>query len=111
LFFNTETDITVLGAGFSVHNQPDSDVFRMWEVAGATHADAYLLEWAGADAARSGLAVPPFNCGNPPINNRPETFGVRAAMHALALWTRVPQFRPSTSAASTCPRSRCRSRR
>jgi hypothetical protein len=97
LFFNTETDVEVLGAGFSVHNQPDSNSFRMWEVAGATHADAYLLKWAAADAAQSGLAAPPFNCGNPPINNGPETFGIRAATRALALWTRDPQIRPATA--------------
>ena len=48
LFLNTETDVTFLGAGFSVHNQPDSRTFRMWEVTGTTHADAYLLEFAGA---------------------------------------------------------------
>jgi hypothetical protein len=92
-FVNTETDVTVLGAGFSVHNQPDSGTFRMWELAGTTHADSYLLEFAGADAAKSGLAVPPFGCGNPPLNNGPETFGVRAALHALNAWTglfRVP---------------------
>jgi hypothetical protein len=95
LFFNTETDITILGAGFSVHNQPDSNTFRMWEVTGTSHADAYLLKHAGADAAKSGLTVPPLACGDPPINNGPETFGVRAAVHALALWTRVPELRPS----------------
>jgi len=95
LFFNTETDITFLGAGFSVHNQPDSNTFRMWELAGTTHADAYLLELAGADAAKSGLAVPPFNCGNPPINVGPQTFGVRAAVRALAIWARVPRLRPA----------------
>ena len=94
LFFNTETDITVLGAGFSVHNQPDSRTFRMWELAGTTHADAYLLQFAGEDAAKSGLAVPPFNCGNPPINNGPETFGVRTALRALARWTRNPEQSP-----------------
>ena len=96
LFFNTETDITVLGAGFSVHNQPDSPVFRMWEVAGTTHADAYLLEFAGEDAEKSGLAVPPFNCGNPPLNNGPETFGSTAtpAIRALARWTRNPEQSP-----------------
>jgi len=33
-----------------------------------THADAYLLKFAAADAAKSGLVGPPFNCGNPPIN-------------------------------------------
>jgi hypothetical protein len=96
LFLNTETDITVLGAGFSVHNQPDSRTFRMWEVAGTTHADAYLLQQAGADAARSGLAVPPFNCGDPPINVGPGTFATRAAVHALARWTREPELRPSS---------------
>lgn len=95
LFFNTETDVAVLGAGFSVHNQPDSDVFRLWEVAGTTHADAYLLEFAGQDAEKSGLAVPPFNCGNPPINVGPETFGVRAALRALARWTRDPHDEPA----------------
>jgi hypothetical protein len=97
LFFNTETDVSLLGAGFSVHNQPDSNVFRMWEVAGTTHADAYLLKWAAADAAQSGLAAPPFDCGNPPINNGPETFGIRAATRALALWTYDPQIRPPHS--------------
>jgi hypothetical protein len=53
LFLNSETDVSVLGAGFSVHNQPDSNTFRMWEIAGTTHADAYLLKFAGADAARN----------------------------------------------------------
>jgi hypothetical protein len=95
LFLNSETDVAVLGAGFSVHNQPDSDRFRMWEVAGATHADAYLLEFAGADAAKSGLPVPPFNCGDPPINVGPHTFAARTAIHELATWVRVPHLRPA----------------
>ena len=95
LFFNTETDISVLGAGFSVHNQPDSNTFRMWEVTGTSHADAYLLKHAGADAAKSGLTVPPQACTEPPVNNGPETFGVRAALRALTLWTRAPALRPS----------------
>jgi Alpha/beta hydrolase domain len=97
LFFNTETDISVLGAGFSVHNQPDSNTLRIWEVAGTTHADVYLLKWAGADAQKSGLPASPFNCGNPPLNNGPETFGLRAAFRALAIWTQFPEFKPATS--------------
>jgi hypothetical protein len=95
MFFNTETDVAVLGAGFSVHNQPDSHVFRMWEFAGATHADAYLLEQAAADAAASGISGAPFACGNPPLNNGPETFGLRKAVEALARWTREREFKPS----------------
>jgi hypothetical protein len=97
MFLNSETDVSVLGAGFSVHNQPDSNVFRMWEVAGATHADAYLLEFAGADAAKSGLAVPPFNCGDPPINVGPHTFAARAAIHDLNKWVHDSRLRPAIS--------------
>jgi hypothetical protein len=36
-----------------------------------------------------------MNCGNPPLNNGPETFGVRAAIPAIALWAGVPQLRPA----------------
>ena len=95
LFVNTETDVQVLGAGFSVHNQPDSDTFRMWELAGTTHADAYLLAHAAEDAANSGLVATPFVCGDPPINNGPETFSLRMAVHALAQWVLAPQQKPS----------------
>jgi hypothetical protein len=94
LFVNTETDITVLGAGFSVHDQPDSNTFRMWEMAGTTHADDYLLEWAGADAAASDLTAPPLSCGNPPLNNGPETFIMRAALPALTTWVQFPTITP-----------------
>jgi hypothetical protein len=94
LFLNTETDITILGAGFSVHNQPDSNTFRMWEVAGTAHADAYLLEQSGLDSAKSGLSGGVV-CGDPPNNNGPHTFAARAAVHALTRWTRVSHFRPS----------------
>jgi len=38
---------------------------------------------------------PPFNCGNPPINVGPETFVIRAALHDVNLWTRVPHLRPA----------------
>jgi hypothetical protein len=97
LFLNSETDITFLGAGFSVHNQPDSNTFRMWEVAGTSHADAYLLLQSALDAAKSGLAGGTV-CGDPPNNNGPHTFAARTAVHALARWTRVPRFRPSIGA-------------
>ncbi|HEX4377451.1 MAG TPA: alpha/beta hydrolase domain-containing protein [Steroidobacteraceae bacterium] len=96
LFFETETDVSVLGEGFSLHNQPDSRTFRLWEVAGTTHADSYLLKWAAADAAQSGLPSSAFNCGSPPTNNGPdETFGIRAATRAISLWTRFPEISPA----------------
>jgi hypothetical protein len=95
LFLNTETDVTFLGAGFSVHGQPDSNTFRMWEVAGTSHADAYLLLQSGLDAAKAGLGGSAVVCGDPPNNNGPHTFAARTAVHALARWTRAPHLRPS----------------
>jgi len=94
LFLNTETDITILGAGFSVHNQPDSNTLRMWEIAGTAHADAYLLLQSGLDSAKSGLSGGVV-CGIPPNNNGPHTFAARTAIHALTRWTRIPLLRPS----------------
>ncbi len=41
LTLETETD--VLAYGFLGSTQPDSKMFRLWEVAGAAHGDSYLL--------------------------------------------------------------------
>ncbi len=105
LFLNTETDQTVLGAGVSVHLQPDSKRFRMWEMAGTSHADQYLLNFTLADAAKSDF---PFtlDCGIPPINQGPATYGERAAMRWLDLWVRfgiAPPIAPRLSVALPAP--------
>ena len=41
LTLQSETD--VVGLGSAGARQPDSDRFRLWEIAGAAHADTYLL--------------------------------------------------------------------
>ena len=41
LVLQSETDVALLGSGRAA--QPDSDLLRLWEVAGAAHADTYLL--------------------------------------------------------------------
>jgi hypothetical protein len=41
LVFQSETDVIVLGGGRA--DQHDSDAIRVWELAGAAHADTYLL--------------------------------------------------------------------
>jgi Alpha/beta hydrolase domain len=46
LTVQTETDITGVLAGVSAR-QPDDDRFRWWEIAGAAHADTYVLGGAG----------------------------------------------------------------
>lgn len=47
IVLQTETDVTLLGSGLI--EQPDSDLLRNWEIAGAAHADTYLLFASGQD--------------------------------------------------------------
>lgn len=85
LFLNTETELVALGAAYSVHKQPDSQMFRMWEVTGASHADRALLAASAPDAVKSGYPGS-TNCGQPSINDGPNRYVARAALHALNKW-------------------------
>jgi Alpha/beta hydrolase domain len=52
LTLQSETDVLVLG--FLASTQPDSKMFRLWEVAGAAHGDSYLaLNALDDDTTRS----------------------------------------------------------
>lgn len=53
LTFQSETDVVALGGGRA--RQPDTDRFRLWELAGAAHFDTYGLVASHAD--REGIAV------------------------------------------------------
>jgi hypothetical protein len=53
LVLQTETDVTLLGSGLA--GQPDGELLRNWELAGAAHADTYLLFASGQDDG----ALPP----------------------------------------------------
>src|SRR4029450_5904713 len=75
LVFNTETDVRPTSA---IHAQPDSTRFRLWEVAGTSHVDQFLL------------GTP--DCGGAPINDAPQTWALRAATHDLARWLRIPSL-------------------
>lgn len=86
MFVNTESELAILGAARSVHLQPDGPNFRMWEMAGTSHADQFLLRNSAPDPA---MAPPDLlGCGDPPNNNGPQRFILRASLHALALWVR-----------------------
>jgi Alpha/beta hydrolase domain len=54
IVLQTETDVTLLGSGRA--EQPDSDGLRNWEIAGAAHADTYLLFASGQDDGAIGPA-------------------------------------------------------
>ena len=71
----TETDVVgILGSAFA--RQPDTDTFRLWEVAGTGHADRHLL---GDTAAAS------VDCG-PPVNDGPLHVVAKAAFRHFVTW-------------------------
>ena len=72
--------------------QPDSEVFRLWEVAGTAHADRRLI----------GPLADMLDCGAP-VNNAPTHVVAKAAFRALDTWVRtgtpppsVPRFETTT---------------
>jgi Alpha/beta hydrolase domain len=70
----TETDVAGFLNSYGVR-QPDSQTFRLWEVAGTAHADARLV---GSHASS-------FDCGAP-INDGPLHVVAKAALHDLKGW-------------------------
>jgi hypothetical protein len=113
LTFQTETDL-VAPIGYLPARQDDTELFRLWEVAGTAHADAYAVRLAREDdgswgADLDGLAelrrpspvvnASPtfsFTCGAP-INAGQQHYVFQAAWQALIDWARTgraPQSRP-----------------
>jgi hypothetical protein len=78
----TETDLTSILDSYAAR-QPDSNRFRLWEVAGTAHADAHLL---GANASS-------IDCGVP-INNGAMHIVAKAALHDLKAWVANGQLPP-----------------
>jgi hypothetical protein len=74
LDIQTETDVASILNSYAAR-QPDSDHFRLWEVAGTAHADAHLL----------GPNAKSIHCGAP-INNGPMHIVAKAALRALTTW-------------------------
>jgi len=70
----TETDVESILDSYAAR-QPDSDTFRLWEVAGTAHADAHLL----------GSGAKYLDCGVP-INDGPMHVVAKAAWHDLKAW-------------------------
>ena len=93
LFVNSEFDVSDFSwGGVTFHHQPDSRTFRLWEIAGSAHWDRYQLETLRPVLAKSGIPnLPPPDkaCNGPPINDGPQKFVMRAAVHALSRWVRT----------------------
>lgn len=76
LTLETETDVVGV-LDYLPARQPDSATFRLWEVAGTAHADAYSL---GPVADTLGCPVP--------VNAGPHYLVAKAALRALDSWVR-----------------------
>ncbi len=95
MMLQTETDLSVLGSYPDM--QPDSPNFRLWEVAGAAHADNYVSNVGLGDlgndpnvaaVAENNSAVPILITCDKPINAGPQHWVVKAAISALDNWLR-----------------------
>ncbi|HET6949690.1 MAG TPA: alpha/beta hydrolase domain-containing protein [Acidimicrobiales bacterium] len=96
LVFQAETDVVFSNLGA---RQPDTDRYRLWEVAGTAHFDFYGLSIGRTDIGdgRAGEAFlasmqnptnqpnPNFTC-NSPINTGPAHYVLDAAFRALDRW-------------------------
>lgn len=71
--FETQTDVIELG--YASAQQPDTSRIRTWEVAGTSHADAFLV---GGAAGLLGCTTP--------VNSGPQHQVVQAAFAAFARW-------------------------
>jgi hypothetical protein len=76
LTLESETDVVGV-LDYLPARQPDTDRFRLWEVAGTAHADRFLL---GPLADRLGCPAP--------VNDGPQHLVAKAALRALDLWVR-----------------------
>ena len=103
LNFVTETDVVGDRLGYRRAEQPDSDVYRSWEVTGTAHGDAYSLGIndgeKGDGAADEELFVAQFGAPTSvysgiiectkPINAGPHTYVLRSAIRSLDSWIRT----------------------
>ena len=113
LTVQTESDVTGVLAGVTAR-QPDSSRFRWWEIAGAAHADTYVLGAAFSDsgtpppAELARLMAPtaePLGIPCPaPVNSGPQHHYVaQAAIAHLDRWARGGAPPPSSPRLETDP--------
>ena len=103
LNFSSETDVVGTNLGYRKAEQPDTEVFRSWEVTGTAHGDAYSLGIGDSDTgtgngdlglfeaqfgAPSSVYMGIIECGLP-INAGPHTYVLRSALRSLDEWVRT----------------------
>jgi hypothetical protein len=92
LDIQTETDVASILNSYAAR-QPDSNHFRLWEVAGTAHADAHLV----------GSVAKYIECGGLPINNGPMHVVAKAALRALTTWLTTAKAPPTAPRLDVTP--------
>ncbi len=83
--FEFQTEGDVLGEhGYHAVRQPDSDTHHCWEVAGASHADKYILEMNTNNPMAADIPIVETCAAS--ANNGPHHLVIKAALHALHEW-------------------------
>jgi hypothetical protein len=104
MMVQSETDLMILGSMAS--RQPDTDRIRLWEIAGASHADTYLVIAAyrdseGVEPAVLAAALAPTTnffgiTLSDPMNSGPQQhYVVSAALEHLNRWARGGKAPPA----------------
>jgi hypothetical protein len=93
-----ETEQDLIELGFAPARQPDTDVVRTWETAGASHFDAYgvgnMLPIYQRDLPKV-AAIATSGCRHP-LNQLPFQYVVNAAIVSLTHWIQSGQTPPSS---------------
>jgi hypothetical protein len=117
IVFQAETDVF---NSQLLAREPDTPMFRLWEVAGSAHADTYNLgigntdigDGQGAIAQFQSMITPPSTVAGGfiqcdlPINAGPAHWVLQAALHHLTRWVAdgtPPPIAPRLQVASTNP--------
>jgi hypothetical protein len=79
-----ESDIIALGQAFL--HEPDSDHFRRWEVAGASHIDRHFVQELAPIQVRDGIPLSSPACSLPPLSRIPYYFVANSATDHLVRW-------------------------
>jgi hypothetical protein len=101
LTFQAETDI--FGLGYIAARQDDSDNFRLWEVAGTSHADLYTIVTGRTDATGGAQyaavaevsSIAGFLSCDLPFNSGPMHYLFNTALRDMDLWMRNGEAPPS----------------
>jgi hypothetical protein len=110
LMFQTESDLLLLSS--LPDNQPDSAMFRLWEVAGTAHGDVYSLVTSntdlGDDPSVARVVEVTQTAGGVitcelPINAGPAHWVLKAGLHGLVEWITTGEPLPEAERLAVTP--------